>query len=175
MNGQGAEWDGTNDTLSLAAATQPTGASTWVIVAGQQDATVGSHIVSSSGARILLTAPGYDGFDAYTTAHPALGNAGSSTLPNQGITATDANLITVRRQGSAWSVCAGSTCDDNDVNTAAFAISRIGESQDQVTFADWWMDGRIRLIMRWNSYLSDQQLSVIRGNLCARFSLTGCS
>jgi hypothetical protein len=174
LNGQGAEWDGVDDTLSIASATQPTGASTWVIVAGSQDATVGSHIVSSSGARILLTAPGYDGFSAYTTAHPALGNAGSSTLPNQGITATDANLITVRRQGSAWSVCAGATCDDNDVNTAPFAISRIGESQDQVTFADWWMDGRIRLIMRWNSYLSDQQLSVIRGNLCARFSLTGC-
>ena len=175
LTGQGAEWDGVDDTLTIASATQPTGAATWVIVAGNRDASVGSHVVAGAASRILLTAPGYDGFDAYTTAHPSLGNAGSRTLPNQGITATDANLITVRRQGSAWSVCAGSTCDDDDVNTASFSISRIGQAQDGASFTDWWHYGRIRLVMRWNHYLSDQQLSVVRGNLCARFSLTGCS
>lgn len=170
----GAAWDGVDDTLSLAAQTQPTGAATWVLLASNRDTTVGSHIVSSSGGRVLLTAPGYDGFAAYTTTHPALGNAGSVTLPNQGTTADALNVIFVVREGSAWTVCAGATCDDNDVNTAPFAISRIGQAQDDVTFAQWWHYGSIVQILRWNWPFTFADRARVRADLCARYSIVGC-
>lgn len=179
ITGQGADFDGSNDNLDFTQSISR-GAHTWLVVGSNRDATNGSHFVASTGARILVTGPGYSGVatpeapghaagQVYTTTHPSTGNICPNDLPQQGQSATDFNVIVTRREGASWTSevvangAAANAC--TSTNSSTFVVRYIGTPQ----IAGWELDGRVRRVMQWGAQLTDAQLSRIYADLCGRW------
>lgn len=182
LSGQGADFDGSNDELTFTQSISR-GAHTWIVVGSNRDATNGSHFVAGAGAsRILATGPGYSGVatpippghaagNVYTTTHASAGSTCGSDLPNQGQLATSFNVISTRRDGSAWTLetadagGAANTC--TMTNTDTFVVTSIGRSGGGIV--GWELDGRLRRVMQWAVALTDAQIDIVYDDLCARF------
>jgi hypothetical protein len=179
----GAQWDGTNDELTLTQTADP-GALTWLLVGSNNDTTNGSHFFSAGG-RILVTGSSYSGNSpaqspshangaAYMTTHPGTGGTCLSDLLYPAAGAF--NALEVRRDGANWTqgvlrlssnaVSLANSCTAS--NSAQMHFTHHGTP----AIANWDLDGYVRRAIEWHVSLTEAQLDPVRRFFCAKYG--GC-
>lgn len=161
----GAEWDGSNDTLTLAQASgfEPNGgAQTLCIVAQNRDHTNGSHVVSlSGGVYVALTGDSYSGGGNRWAHH--FGAGGSIGV----IDATydnDDNFLVVESRKNGLSAESRTSFNDATADTSSlstgdtFGPNSIGASG--APGSGWQLDGYELCNIKWLAYMTADEFEM---------------
>lgn len=166
----GGDWDGINDNLTFHAFNRNT-QNTIIIVGMNRDNVYGSHFLSSSGSRILVTGTNYTGNQPpggpgapYMIVHPGLGATSYNLLTHPAIGGW--NLLEIRRDGPTWTQSIAGTNVSTAVNDTVLSINNMGMQQ----LPNWALNGEVRMVLKFNAILTDDQMARIRTDLMARFS-----
>lgn len=145
---------------------------TLLIVAKNDDVTVGSHIISGSNY-ITLTGSGYSSGAGltypYVVMHtPTVGQDIAIACENPGV--DDYKVIVIRRNGSALSAWNGDKVKVTDSANDIFYATDFGNNLSSVS-TDWKLDGHVALIKKYNGVLTDEEVEQEIDALNARFGL----
>ncbi len=171
-----------DDELTIASQTIG-GASTWVYVVRNLDSTNGSHLSRAGGNQYLVkTGSEYlagGGNDMRIVLHTAASLAPNNEIPSFGKSSGNGEsmpgggevweIITVRRDGKAWTVRWNGVNGDNTfLNDGAFGMSRMGPSVNPA----FELDGYVGCRLRYTRAMSDAEVALVEAGLASEWGIT---